>query len=145
MVRADRWSGGVLLAFALAVIYGASRMPLGNLANPGPGFFPFWGAVLLALLSLALILRPTTPVGDENPAAPLGGTGRLLATLCVYALIFEFVGYVVATIGLLVVVLRENRQRPAVAFGIAIGVPLATYYGFAKVLGVALPAGLLPF
>lgn len=144
MSHTDRWSGGVSFVFALAVLYGASRMPLGNVANPGPGFFPFWGAVFLGLLSLLLILRPAAPVDSGIPPVPFGGAARMIVALCVYALVFELLGYVLATIGLLIVVLREYRQPLTISLGVAIGAPVATYYLFAKALGLALPIGLLP-
>jgi hypothetical protein len=141
MSSSDRWSGGALLVLAFLVMYGASRLPLGGPSNPGPGFFPFWCGALLALLSLLLILgRTASEVIQEPPGAAL----RLLAAFGVYAAVLDTLGYMVATAGLLVVILHETRQRPALVLVLATAVPIATYALFGKALGVDLPKGFLP-
>jgi hypothetical protein len=143
MSWSDRWSGGALLVLALLVMYGAARLPLGGPSNPGPGFFPFWCGALLALLSLLLILGRVASDTIRDP--PPGAALRLLAAFGVYAAVLDILGYLVATAGLLVVILRETRQSPVLVLVLATAVPIATYALFAKVLGVDLPKGFLPF
>lgn len=142
MSLSDRWSGGAFLVLAFLVTYGASRLPLGGPSNPGPGFFPFWCGALLALLSLLLILGRAASEAVREP--PPGAALRLLAAFGVYATALDILGYMVATAGLLVVILRETRQPPALVLILAAVVPIATYALFAKALGVDLPKGFLP-
>jgi hypothetical protein len=142
MSSSDRWSGGAFLVLAFLVMYGASRLPLGGPSNPGPGFFPFWCGALLALLSLWLIVGRATADTVRNP--PPGAALRLLAAFGVYAATLDILGYMVATAGLLVVILRETRQPPALVLVLAAAVPIATYTVFAKALGVDLPKGFWP-
>lgn len=144
-ISSDRWSGGALLVAAAAVAAGASRMPLGDLTNPGPGFFPFWCALALALLSAGLIFARADGSGAVAAKPPLGPAVRLIGALCVYAAALEPLGYALATAGLLAVFLYELRQPMRTAIALAVAVPVATYLLFAKALGVALPKGLLPF
>lgn len=143
MTQLDRYSGGALLAVALAVLIGAAHMPIGTPSDPGPGLFPFVGAILLGILSTLLIVLPTQAAAESDPPAPLPDVVKMLAALCLYALAFEPVGYPLSTVGLLAFILYENKQTIAVILGLSIGLSAATYYTFAKVLGVALPPGLL--
>lgn len=95
---------GRLLALALAAAgaWAALRawraIPLGTLAEPGPGLFPFLLAVALALLGLAAALMPAVPAA---PAA----RGRALAVaalLVAYPLALPRLGFALSTaLGLL--------------------------------------------
>src|SRR3989337_2189129 len=45
------------LAVAIFAAVQGVALKLGSLSRPGPGFFPFWGGVVLALLSLVLLVN----------------------------------------------------------------------------------------
>src|SRR5262249_43626000 len=51
----DRVSSLFWLAVAIFAIVPGYALKLGTLNSPGPGFFPFWGGVVLGLLSLLLL------------------------------------------------------------------------------------------
>ena len=55
MRRADRIFGVIGLGLALWAYLESKRFHYRSEFTPGPGFFPFWVAVSLALLSLYLI------------------------------------------------------------------------------------------
>ena len=58
---------------AIAIFFsieGFTHLKLGTLHQPGPGFFPFWGGVVLGLLSLVLLLTHSrTETGSRCPAS----------------------------------------------------------------------------
>jgi putative tricarboxylic transport membrane protein len=87
------------LAIAVFVSFESfNHLKLGNLRSPGPGFFPFWGGVLLGLLSLVLLLNSfknngTLSLSGLKSAKLLLVTGALLA----YLLLLETLGFVTIT------------------------------------------------
>jgi predicted transporter len=51
MKRYDRICSLLCLIIAAIVIWQSAVIPMGRVSKPGPGFLPFWVAVILALLS----------------------------------------------------------------------------------------------
>lgn len=146
--RPDVTSALVLLAVALLAWMAARDLPWGALRQPGPGFFPKSLALLLGGLSIVLLAR-----GGLIDAAPVSSlwperAGRIrvaimLAALLAYVLLLEPAGYLIATAGLFLVLLRwVGRQGWAITFGTAILAAAGSYVLFARWLMVSLPAGL---
>ena len=52
----DKLSSLLLLVFSGLVCVGSCRYSIGTLHKPGPGFFPFWGGVILGGLSFVNLL-----------------------------------------------------------------------------------------
>ncbi len=107
-----------------------------------PGCWP----LALALLALALVARAVR--GRSDPAPPPPAQTRLLmsilALLIAYALVMPRLGFLAATPVLLgvVLVLLGIREIPSLIFS-AVGITLALYLVFGRVLGVLLPPGPL--
>jgi putative tricarboxylic transport membrane protein len=144
----DRLSGALLLLVAVGVGYESSKLPLGQLSLPGPGFQPFWTSVVLGILSLALIVEASVHRSKAGqtlwplPAA-VGKAIAVMAALVGYALVLDRVGYLVATSLLLALLLVLGRQRWPIVAGVALVSALASYWVFAVWLQVPLPGGLL--
>jgi hypothetical protein len=146
--RTDAISGAVFLALALGVVAGARSLPLGRLSQPGPGFFPLGLALLLAGLSAALLIR-----GLRRPGADIAslwpdrqGAGRVAlvgAALIGYVAVVDVTGYLLTTGALFLVIIRVlgGRSWTAAAVASAAG-SAASYLLFARVLRVAVPAGI---
>lgn len=143
----DRLSGALLLVAALVVGYESSKLPLGQLSLPGPGFQPFWAAVVLGLLSLALIVQASVrrSVEGETPWLLWAGWGKAVAVMVAlvgYALVLHKAGYLLATGLLLACLLVLERQRWPTVLGVAVVSALGSYWLFAVWLQVPLPGGL---
>jgi putative tricarboxylic transport membrane protein len=146
--RPDVASALVLLAVALLAWMAARDLPWGTLHQPGAGFFPKSLALLLGSLSIVLLARggliDTAPVSSLWPERE----GRIrvaimLAALLAYVLLLEPVGYLIATAGLFLVLLRwVGRQGWAITLGTAALAAVGSYVLFARWLMVSLPAGL---
>jgi len=138
-------SGLFFLIFGIAVIIGALGLPLGTPLEPKPGFFPLLAGIFLSALSFIYLIRLATGSGSEIRSAgvwtrPAG----LIAGLGVYTLILNFVGYLIATILLSVIVLRvleTPKWWRVIVLGSAAA--LSSYLLFDVILGVTLPPGLL--
>src|SRR3546814_6794417 len=55
--KEDFWSGVMFLAIGVGFALGATSYSMGTSARMGPGYFPFWLGVLLALLGAIVALR----------------------------------------------------------------------------------------
>src|SRR3990172_6808997 len=53
----DLVSGLFWLGVSVFAAVQCFSLGLGSVQRPGPGFFPFWGGVVLGLLSLPLLIR----------------------------------------------------------------------------------------
>ena len=140
-------------------------MPLG----PGPGFFPFWLGVLLAVLSLIwfvrVTIRPTVatkasllPADEEEGAFdPAGGAfvprgaaavrvlSVILATMLLPAL-GEHLGFRLTMLACLLFLLGvTGRQKLPVTIVVGLAGSFGVYYVFHDLLDVYLPTARIVF
>ena len=160
----DRWSAVGLALLAIGYLLAGRRYPLDTLATPGPGVVPVVAG--LALLGAAIWLfvvagsaRPARSVGGlietgvaperpieppetgEAPSSPINPSVLVLAAaLVLYAAVLPRLGFLAASVALVVVASRlmgaAGWWRPV---ALAIGVTGVGYLLFARWLGVPLP------
>jgi putative tricarboxylic transport membrane protein len=145
-MRSQRLAAAVLLAFGLAGALEAGRLAIGDPAHPGPGFFPFWLALLLCLVAVALFLRASPAPVAPGPAAPApaarGKAVMALATSVVYAFALEPLGFLLTTLLFLVVLLRAVERRSWLStVTVAAATAVASHVVFKVWLDIQLPAG----
>ena len=138
----DLLSGLAGLAVAAFAALQSRSLQLGTLHRPGPGFFPFWGAVMLGVLSLILIARALrrpapTPAAGARSWTPLVVAGALL----VYVLLLEPLGFVTVTFLFLLLLFRLTGMRFTVSALSAITGAAACYALFQLWLKTQLPRG----
>ncbi len=152
MGRADQFSSFFWFVLGLAVLFLSYRLGLGTLTSPGPGFLPFWCALILSALSLGVFFhRLFIPSGGESQEIrKLWGGVRwvrgvlVVAALLVYTLVFSSWGYLMSTMALLLFLFKTiEPQRWAVAVGGAVLASLISFVVFALWLDVQLPRGIL--
>lgn len=110
----------------------------------GPRAFPLLLAGLLAAGGAWLVLRPS---GHDSGLglASLGKLGLAASAIVVYALLFQVLGFTLATalMALPVALAFGGTWKQGLAGGIGLG--LALFLLFDKLLDVILPTGLLAF
>lgn len=137
-----------LVVLAAVYLLRARPLPLGSIAQPGPGFFPAAVGALLAVLSLLHLTAVCRGWCDAAEALPRGADRRRVL-LVVGALVFfgaavGALGYLISGIALSVVVLLSlGTPRVLAALLFAVIVVGASYYVFVSLLGVPLPKGWL--
>jgi len=149
MRKSDLWSGGVLLLFGLLAALEAGKLTVGEPGRPGPGFFPFFLAVALSLVALALLVRSVLKAGKSEAvhqgSAVLVRWGKVASTLVglfAYAFLLEPLGFLLATVLLMLFLFRAvDPVRWAAAAGGALATSLLSYTLFKFGLGVRLPPG----
>jgi putative tricarboxylic transport membrane protein len=145
-VSRDRTSALVWLGLAILVAVQSYALKLGTLHQPGPGFFPFWGAILLGILSVVLFVgsrsRSATPAAREARSwTPVIVAGGLLA----YVLLLEPLGFVMVTFLFLLFLFRLVRKGWLVSGLVALTGTAACYALFQLWLKSQLPRGPLGF
>ena len=149
-LRADTVTA--LLAFALAVYiaFEGKAMGLGHPSDPGSGYIQFWTGLIMSVLAVAQLVHSLLPSADK---ASMGSVfadirwGKVLyvtALLVAYTAVLEFLGFIIATFILLVILFKTVEPQ---GWGISvIGSALTTLVAwgvFVAWLGTQMPAGML--
>lgn len=142
--RGDRILGLVLLVLAVAYGWAAQQWPepFGGAEAVGPETFPTLLALVLAVSSLYLIVKP-----DPDAEWPRGRTAAELALaiaiLVAYAFLLEPLGFVAATTLAVGSLSWRMGARPQAAFLTGLASALVVFVIFNYGLSLALPAGPL--
>ncbi|MDA8125644.1 MAG: tripartite tricarboxylate transporter TctB family protein [Deltaproteobacteria bacterium] len=150
MDKRDIISGAGWLCLAVFVFIVSLDLGIGALQSPGPGFILFCGSLGLAFLAGVLILtgarqKGRLPLPHFWKDGHCGHVAMVAAALIVYSLLLTTLGYVLATLGLMVLLFALGKMKPwAVILGSLLAVFLS--YGlFHYLLKTPLPQGLLAF
>ena len=137
------------VAAGMLVCYGATRLGLGSITEPGAGFIFFWSGLILVLLSL-MVLAESVRV-SENTVQEMGEMSwakiaLVLLSLLLYAYFLERLGFVLTTFVLLNFLLGwiqgTNWGR---SLAVASAAPLACFAIFELWLKIRLPKGIFGF
>ena len=145
-MRRDLVSALFWLAVAIFAAVQGLALKLGTLHQPGPGFFPFWGGVVLAVLSLVLVVkslgsRSAAPLAWPESSRVFVVAGAILG----YVLLLERVGFVAVTFAFLLLLLRLERRGWAFSAATAGAGAAASWALFQLWLKTQLPVGPLGF
>jgi len=151
-MRRDLVSALFWLAVAIFAVVQGLALKLGSLHQPGSGFFPFWGGVVLGVFSLVLVVqslggRPGTRMSTAAPAAPLEWSRVVVVAgaLLGYILLLERIGFVAVTFAFLLLLFRLERRGWAFSAMTAGAGAAASWALFQLWLKTQLPVGPLGF
>ena len=149
MKRANLVAATGLLVLAGFLLFESRQLSFGTFRVPHTGFFPKILVGLLLLLSLSCLAQTLRGAEAKRRAAniPAEGwfrIGATLATLVGYAVVLEWLGFLLSTFLLMVLLLRAiEAPKWSKVILVALTTALVSYILFAWLLGVPLPAGLL--
>ena len=142
-IRSDAVAGIALVLIACLVGWQNRAYPIGNLAEPGPGYMPLMIACALGVFGLLIAVRAGTSPLFNTIDWSEGRRGVVMLVACgvaVFAL--ERIGYRLTMIALLIFMLGVvERKRPLTTLLVACGFAFVSYYLFASLLKVQLPRG----
>jgi len=151
MKKADRIFGVIGLGLALWSYLESTRLTYMTEFTPGPGFFPFWVAVVLALLSLYLIAKTTTRKPGEKDDAKLLPAKHMLTRVGFIMLMLVVVRYTMSFLGFpltlavftttILLLLERYSILKSVGYGVAYSA--VTWFIFAYILTMGFPKGIL--
>jgi putative tricarboxylic transport membrane protein len=139
----------ILAGLAGLILFEASRLAFGSIRVPQTGFFPSILAILLLFFSIALLLQTRREAGSEKRDEPINSEawsriGITLAAMLGFAVVLEKLGFLLSTFTVMLLLLRvvEPQKWPRV-IAVALATALISYFLFARLLNIPLPAGVL--
>jgi putative tricarboxylic transport membrane protein len=141
----------VLGMFLIGVIFviEALRLGLGSVHRPGPGFLPFYGGLLLSIISFFSLIKSffTAPKGSGKERVFAGSILKVVAivvSLIIYILIIPWLGYLLSTFMLLLFLFKAGGFRKwAFILAAAFLSVCMSYLLFSYWLGMRFPKGFL--
>jgi putative tricarboxylic transport membrane protein len=92
----DFWSGVMFCGFAVVGVLAARGYSLGSAGKMGPGYFPLLLGAVLGALSALLIGRSVIVDGEPLPRFQLVPLAVIAVAVCLFGLLIEPLGLVVA-------------------------------------------------
>ena len=141
-------AAGVLTALALLIIGLAVGIPSRHVrGDPGPRAFPIAAAGIVAAGAGTLLIV------DARRSAPAAGPWRqalvTAAETVAYLVFLPVAGFITSTALFLIAASfyldRPRAIRPLIRALVGVGVPVALWWVFGRLLDVVLPAGVLGF
>ena len=137
------------VALGILVCYGATRLGLGSITEPGSGFIFFWSGLILVILSLMVLaegLGSTEEIVHETGETNWVKIALVLLSLVLYGFFLERLGFVVTTFLLLSFLLGWiERTNWARSLGVASAAALGSFAIFELWLKIRLPKGIFGF
>jgi putative tricarboxylic transport membrane protein len=135
------------LVLGLLITEESYRLGLGHFGKPDSGFFPFLIGIFLVGLAIISWRQPLADgKGKERPEGKINYFKIFwcLLSLYVYAITFEWLGFVPATFFLLVFLLKFiERKGWVLAVTVSLLTAVASYIFFGVLLQAFLPKGIL--
>ena len=152
MKRPYQITGFAIVAFAIAVVYESLQLTYYTKLGPGPGYFPFWVAVIVGVLGAAMVFTATVRETQARPADFLPSRAETVKLLAVVAMLLWTVvtlkplGFRISIFVFFAVLLPVlGYRQPAKVVAIALAGSAGVFYIFNSLLGVPLPTGILGF
>jgi putative tricarboxylic transport membrane protein len=138
-----------LLWLTLAVLAGVEswRLGVGDFHNPGPGFLPFYAAMLFGLLAVVSLLQDLRTM-TGNASEIWGGVNwvrwiAMVISLFLYVAVLEWLGFIVATFLLMLVLFRLlEPYRWTTVLCLSLATMGSAYLFFVVLLESRLPRGI---
>ena len=139
------------LLFSLSLCIESYRLNIGEIRNPGPGFFPFCVGLVMAGLSLIAIIQSAGKYEREEKSEhqePFRwwNIAIILAAILAYALVLETVGFLICTflfVSLLLKVVEPQSWKATILGGLIMAVSADILFNL--ILQSQIPSGIFGF
>jgi uncharacterized membrane protein HdeD (DUF308 family) len=140
--REDFWSGVMFIVLGSGFAWQASSYQMGNAARMGPGYFPFWLGLVLALIGVVVLLSSLKKKAHDTHVARFDFRilGLVVGSVILYAFALRPLG-VYLSVALLVIIssMASHEFSWKVALGNAVFLVIFSYLAFIKGLGLIFP------
>ena len=137
------------IAVGLLASYGATRLGVGSITDPGAGFIFFWSGLVLVVLSLVVFVDAVRSSEDAVRQLPEINWPKIvlvLFALLLYAFFLEKLGFVLTTFVLMSFLLGCIQGAGWFqSFAVAGAAALTSYAMFELWLKIRLPKGIFGF
>ena len=146
---ADSASALFWVVVGILACYGATRLGLGSVTEPGAGFIFFWSGLILVILSFMVLVqsvRSTEDTVQETAEINWPKIALVLLSLLLYGFFLERLGFVFSTFVLMSFLLGWiEGTNWARSLMVASAAALASYAIFELWLKIRLPKGIFGF
>jgi putative tricarboxylic transport membrane protein len=139
----DFWAGVMFCAFAAVGILAARGYSLGSAGKMGPGYFPLWLGGMLGVLGAILIGRSLALDGEPAPRFHLLPLAVIAVAVCLFGLLIEPLGLVVA-LAVLTVLTAWAGPQFRLTEAVALTVALIVFSVGVFVYALGLPLAIWP-
>ncbi|MEI2418192.1 tripartite tricarboxylate transporter TctB family protein [Orrella sp. JC864] len=140
--KQDFWSGVMFVALGLGFAYQATSYQMGTAARMGPGYFPFWLGMCLALLGAVVALTALRPKATETKIDKLDFKilAIIIASVILFGILLQPLGLYLSLFILVVLSsLASHEFSWKVALANAIFLVVFCWLAFIKGLGLIFP------
>jgi hypothetical protein len=140
--KPDFWSGIMFVATGLAFAAGSTRYAMGTAARMGPGYFPFWLGLALALLGAVVTVGAVSHKAEPTELERFDWkiAGIIVGAVALCGLVFDYLGVYISVFLLVVASSIASHQfnwKVAVATGFFL--MFFVWLAFVKGLGLIFP------
>ena len=141
-------TAAVIIALAVVAMVDSVRKAGGTSTGPDTGFYPFWSAAVMAIAATVVLVqairRPSTATMIFASAAGVRSFLSLVVPMTVATILIAPLGlYIVRGAYMAFFARAVGRYRWLPTVALAIGVPLALYFGFERAFRFTLPKSVL--
>jgi putative tricarboxylic transport membrane protein len=145
--NAELWAGLFWLGLGLFVVWAGQDLGIGTRGAPGSGFLVFWAGLLMCGFAAAIVIGALKDGGPSLGSLWAGTRWAkvliVLTSLAAYAGLLDLVGFLLATVPLLLVLLRAIDPVPwRAAVPIALVATVGTWWVLKRALLIQLPSGV---
>ena len=96
--KQDFWSGVMFIVIGLGFAWKATSYSMGTAARLGPGYFPHWLGIIMAILGAVIVLTAIRPKAVETSIDKLDFKilGIIIGAIVVFALSLRPIGLVIS-------------------------------------------------
>lgn len=140
--KQDFWSGIMFVVLGIGFALKATDYSMGTAARMGPGYFPFWLGVIMALLGAYVAFTAFKPNAEETEVGKLDWPIILIIILTVagVGVVFDYLGvYISVFLLVLISSLASHEFSLKVASITGLFLVLFVHFAFIKGLGLVFP------
>lgn len=141
----------VLLLLGIFLSIASKSMGYSEFGSPGPGFFPFWVGLFLAVVAFFWFIAEFKEKINDQVEQDLDPKGiyrmaRLLGAMIVLTIFFEPLGYNISILAfMLFLTSTMGKGRITTKIIVSLMSSFGVYLFFEKLLDVPLPNSVIPF
>ncbi|CAB3714898.1 hypothetical protein LMG1873_03428 [Achromobacter piechaudii] len=140
--RQDFWSGAMFIVLGGAFSAQATSYSMGSAARMGPGYFPFWLGIVLALMGAVVLLSALSKRADTTTISRFDFRILLLVvgSVVFYGFALRYLGlYISVFLLVLISSVASHEFNWKVAVGNGLFLVAFSYLAFIRGLGLIFP------
>jgi putative tricarboxylic transport membrane protein len=144
----ERVGSIIFLAFGIYGLALSLQLPMGSWGEPGAGPFPLIVSILLCLSGLKLFFagQKTVDVDWKTFCTEQRTPFQIVILTVAFIAALDRLGYLLtSTLYLFALLAWVSRYKIWISLAIALSIGIGSWYVFGRLLGTALPEGLLKF